>query len=82
MHLPWQHLTPANINTGMKNGIQLNIPDYVAIANDTDYLLFQQQMAAADTTGFNKTQFYAFWMNAYNYLAVKTVCPSNPIFVS
>lgn len=31
------------------------------------------QLSNANTTDFNTTEFYAFWMNVYNYLAIKLI---------
>jgi len=54
-------------------GIQLHTFDYPKLVNNTHYEKFTQQVETAIVTGFTKAQYYAFWINVYNYLAVRAV---------
>jgi len=51
----------------------VNIINYTAIAADTNFYRFGDDLVHTNTSGFNQQQYYAFWMNAYNYLAIKLV---------
>jgi hypothetical protein len=58
---------------GQKDGISLNLINYSAIAKDKNFFEFGVELFNANTTGFNQSEFYAFWINVYNYLAIKLV---------
>jgi len=52
-------------------GINLNVVDYPALYNNTDFANFGWQITYANVTfDMNFTEWYSFWINAYNYMAV------------
>ena len=67
---------------GTIDGIQLHKVDYARMANDSLYKTFALQMAEANLQDFDQDDFYAFWINAYNYLTVKTVCDGTEAFLT
>jgi hypothetical protein len=69
----WNVILNEHTYSGVKNGISSTLVNYTAIANSNNFLEFGLQLATANTTGFNHTEFYAFWINVYNYLAIKLV---------
>jgi hypothetical protein len=58
---------------GVIDGMYLNMVDYYKISLDSDYLKVMMQLESANTTGFNWSQYHAFWINAYNFAIVRTV---------
>lgn len=70
---PSQYSRPAMFSIGEKEGITINVVNYSAMAVDPLFKSFGSYLAAVNTSGFTKEQHYAFYMNAYNYLAVRTV---------
>jgi hypothetical protein len=59
--------------TGTLQNIDVNIVNYTAMAADVNFYRFGDELVHANTSGFNQQQYYAFWMNAYNYLTIKLV---------
>jgi len=55
----------------------LNVANYAGFKTDPDFAIFLCQLDKANTTGFSYEQFYAFWINAYNAVAVYTII-TNP----
>jgi len=60
------------VNTTI-DGVRLNSFNYAALASDTNYQNFTWQIENANTAGFSYEQWYTFWINAYNYAAVRMV---------
>jgi len=56
-----------------KDGINLNEFNYSGLTNNFDFQNFTWQVENADLTGFNYSQWKAFWINAYNFAAVRMV---------
>jgi hypothetical protein len=65
--------TPPIPALGEKEGVTINVVNYSAMAHDPLFKQFGAYLAAANATLFTKEEHYAFYMNAYNYLAVRTV---------
>lgn len=57
----------------IKEGVIIHFVDYAGMGSDPLFKEFGQALHTANITGFTKEQHYAFYMNAYNYLAAKTV---------
>lgn len=47
--------------------------NYSGLVDNQDFLDFTHQVEHANTTGFNHTEFTAFWVNIYNYAAIRLV---------
>eukprot|EP01128_Nolandella_sp_AFSM9_P003560 TRINITY_DN153_c0_g1_i1.p2 TRINITY_DN153_c0_g1~~TRINITY_DN153_c0_g1_i1.p2 ORF type:complete len:386 (+),score=75.64 TRINITY_DN153_c0_g1_i1:165-1160(+) len=54
-------------------GVKLNEFNYTCLVGNSEFTNFGLQVEAADTTFTEFDNFKAFWMNTYNYLAVRTV---------
>ena len=70
-----RHVAPGHVA-----GIDLNLVDYTALAEDPDYHQAFADLAGArpDELGSDPERF-AFWVNAYNLLAIKTIVDRYPI---
>jgi len=70
----WNYVVSQCVSQGNKEG---SLFDYALLGSDSvingHYTDFQYQVENADITGFNQSQFLAFWINVYNYLAVRTI---------
>ncbi len=63
-----------HVSPGQISGIPLNVVNYKAWAADDDYPRAVAALAAADPAMLKgREQTMAFWINAYNLLAIKTV---------
>eukprot|EP01104_Vermistella_antarctica_P012739 TRINITY_DN3744_c0_g1_i1.p1 TRINITY_DN3744_c0_g1~~TRINITY_DN3744_c0_g1_i1.p1 ORF type:complete len:353 (+),score=53.87 TRINITY_DN3744_c0_g1_i1:153-1211(+) len=80
----WTNVLQACTNTsGELSGIHLTTVNYTCVNASSDFQEFLDDISTTNTTGYNKTEFYSFWINAYNAMAVKTVarnpCDHDPI---
>lgn len=72
-------LLRAHVRPGTINGIQLNVVDYRAVKADPNYAKALQDFATAKPETFqSKAERFAFWVNAYNLLAIKAVIDQYP----
>lgn len=69
----WDILTRKYVSQNIKEGVVIHFVDYAGMGSDPLFKEFGQALHAANITGFTKEQHYAFYMNAYNYLAAKTI---------
>jgi len=70
----WDNVVRKLVNVNQTiQGIQLNTFDYVGLVNNSDYDTFTIQVENANLTGITYNQFKAFWINVYNYLAVRVI---------
>lgn len=73
-------LLARHVRPGTVSGIQLNLVDYQAVAEDPDYRKALADVAAAKPSDLATDEDrFAFWTNAYNLLAIKTVIDRYPI---
>lgn len=73
-------LLEKHVKPGTVSGIQLNLVDYQAIAKDPDYPTALHDLAQGKPGKLpTKEDRFAFWVNAYNLLAIKTVLDRYPI---
>lgn len=73
-------LLAKHVRPGQVGGIRLNLVDYQAVARDPDYREALGEMARANPKELSsKEERFAFWVNAYNLLAIKTVLDRYPI---
>lgn len=60
--------------------MDLNVVDYAAVARDPDYAEALRALAAADPEALaGQADRFAFWINAYNLLAIRTVVDHYPV---
>ena len=70
-----RHVTP-----GVVDGLQTHLVDYKAWAADPDYPVSLQALAEAELSdNASDRQKIAFWLNAYNLLAIKVVLDRYPM---
>ena len=55
------------------DGIDLHVVDYGAIKNDPNFNAYFEALKAVNISGFGKNETYAFFMNAYNALAIRMI---------
>lgn len=68
------------VQPGTKNGVKLTLVDYPAIKADGSLDKAYQALAGFDISGLaNREQRLAFYINAYNILALKTVADHWPV---
>jgi len=70
----WNGLLKDYIHAGHKHGVALKLLDYQGLKHDARWQQTLQSLKQADlSTLSNRKEKLAFWINAYNILAVKTV---------
>jgi hypothetical protein len=73
-------LLEAHVRPGAINGIRLNVVDYRAIKADPDYAAALRDLAKATPESLQtEAERFAFWVNAYNLLAIKAVLDQYPV---
>lgn len=69
-----------HVRPGTVSGIDLNLVDYDAVAKDPDYQRALADFASARPGDLaTEDERFAFWANAYNLLAIKTIVDRRPI---
>lgn len=77
---PYGRLLARHVKPGTVSGIQLNLVDYQAVAEDSDYPEALAELEAAKPADLaTEDDRFAFWVNAYNLLAMKTVIDRYPM---
>jgi hypothetical protein len=67
------------VRDGSIDGKRLRVVDYGAIPRDPDYGLALAELAAARPEEMSRDERMAFWINAYNLLAIRLVIDRYPI---
>ncbi len=68
------------VHAGEKNGVHVNLVDYRAWKADARWQYALQKLADADVSGLgSKEERLAFWINAYNMMAIKKVLDAWPV---
>jgi hypothetical protein len=76
----YRDLLARHVRPGTVAGIRANLVDYAALARDPSYPVALADFAAADPTALaSEADRIAFWINAYNLLAIKTIVDRRPI---
>jgi len=75
----YQRLLRRHVAPGVVDGIRSNLVDYGALAADPDYARALEDFAAADPARMSRTERFAFWINAYNLMALETVVDRYPM---
>ncbi len=66
------------VSNGEKSGIQSNLVDYHAFSQDERYSVLLEKIATYDSTALVGNEKLAFYLNAYNLLAIKLVIDHKP----
>jgi hypothetical protein len=76
---PYARLLGAHVRPGTVSGVQLALVDYAAIKADPAYPVALANLAAARPAELaTRAERLAFWINAYNLLAIKAVVDQYP----
>lgn len=72
-------LLQAHVRPGTINGIRLHLVDYPSLKEDPNYAKALTEFAMAEPEAFTTdAERFAFWVNAYNLLAIKVVIDQYP----
>jgi len=75
----YARLLATHIRPGVISGIRLHAVDYRAVKADPDYAGALADLAAARPDARPEPDQFAFWVNAYNLLAIKAVLDQYPV---
>lgn len=76
----YSQLLAANVRPGKIGNVTLNLVRYADLRNDPLYQQAVKDLASADAEALaTEAERFAFWINAYNLLAIKTVVEHYPI---
>lgn len=77
---PYARLLAKHLRPGTVDGVRSMLVDYRALAADPDYQAALRNLASADPEALaTDAERFAFWVNAYNLLAIETVVDRYPI---
>jgi hypothetical protein len=78
--MAYARLLARHVRSGTVAGIHANLVDYRALARDPDYHAALREFAEAKPEALRGDgERFAFWTNAYNLLAIKTIVDRYPI---
>lgn len=78
-YTPYARLLQTHVRPGRIDGIDLNVIDYRSVQKDPNYAKALAEFAKADpATLKTDAERFAFWVNAYNLLAMKAVIDQYP----
>lgn len=73
-------LLARHVRPGRIGDVDLSVVDYAVLARDPDYAAALRDLAAADPDALaSEADRFAFWINAYNLLAIRTVVDHYPV---
>lgn len=75
----YARLLARHVRPGVIEGKRVHVVDYVAIRRDPDLAVALEELAAARTDAMGKAERLAFWLNAYNLLAIRLVADGYPV---
>ena len=76
----YDNVLAKHVKQGAKDGVTLNLVDYQALANDKAFAQVIASIAEFDTAQLtNREEKVAFYINAYNILALKIVADNWPL---
>ena len=61
------------MHTGQLDGVSLHVVDYSGMKDDPNFSAYFEALKSANITGFGRNETYAFFMNAYNALAIRMI---------
>lgn len=76
----YRGLLARHVRPGIVDGIRLNLVDYASLARDPSYAVALDDLRRADPDALpSDADRFAFWVNAYNLLAIKVIVDRYPI---
>ncbi|XP_065836519.1 uncharacterized protein [Oscarella lobularis] len=69
----WNEIMQHHVSPGQLDGISLHVVDYEAMRNDSRLEAFLTILSSTNTSSFDRNETYAFFMNAYNALAINMI---------
>ena len=75
----YARLLERHVREGTIEGVSVRVVDYAAIPGDPDYRIALSELAAARPEAMRREERMAFWINAYNLLAIRLVVDRYPI---
>lgn len=75
----YKRLVARHVRQGTVEGTSLRVVDYAALPGDPDYRRALAQLADARPETMAREERMAFWINAYNLLAIRIVAERYPI---
>lgn len=76
----YRELLARHVRPGVVDGIRLNLVDYAGLAGDPSYAVALDELRRADPAALpSDADRFAFWVNAYNLLAIKVIVDRYPI---
>lgn len=76
----YARMLEAHVRPGVINGVRLHVVDYQALRKDPSYAQALADFAAARPESFpSEADRFAFWINAYNLMAIKAVADQYPV---
>ncbi|MCP5324700.1 MAG: DUF547 domain-containing protein [Oceanospirillaceae bacterium] len=74
----YDQLLREHVHSGHRFGVSANLVDYAAIGKDPAFAAIAEQLANYNPAPLNKIEKLAFYINAYNYFAIKLVVDQQP----
>ena len=75
----YARLIARHVRDGTIEGVSLKVVDYASIAEDPDYGRALAELAEARPDAMRREERMAFWINAYNLLAIRLVADRYPV---
>lgn len=75
----YRRLLGRHVSPGTIDGISSTLVDYGSLRADPDYSRALDDFTGADPARMSRTERFAFWINAYNLMAIKTVVDRYPM---
>jgi hypothetical protein len=75
----YKRLIARHVRAGTIEGTSVRVVDYAAVPGDPDYRRALAQLAAARPETMGRDERLAFWINAYNLLAIRIVVERYPV---
>lgn len=69
----------SHVKPGTYQGVKANLLDYAALLDDEAFLKIDQALSRFSPSALDHKQRLAFYINAYNYLAIKIVLDNWPV---
>ena len=75
----YARLLARHVREGTIDGVSVRVVDYAALPGDPQYRLALAELAEARPEAMSREERMAFWMNAYNLLAIRVVVDRYPV---
>lgn len=75
----YARLLARHVREGTIEGVNVRVVDYAALPEDPDYARALEELAGARPEAMGREERMAFWINAYNLLAIRLVADRYPV---